>query len=635
MDLADCTHLQRGDRVQASSHLFFEGLTPEELALVLAQFEHRHFPAGTNLLQEGDNPAELYVIQAGTAEVLVVDRYGLSHQVDHARPGDVLGEMSLLTGQPVSATVRAITGVEALVLSHSDFDRLGVTVPRILRNLGGMLADRLRHSHLRALPALAETTTLLLNSGCPDPLLLAYALACSMSWHMRRPVLLLVLGMSEMNSPGQEWASPMELPSDAPLDLPDTGHIGLGAKLLAVRAEEEYSIESLASTLARLHNTYDHVLLFATGDELRSGVPGLEARLLYLLGPKVSGNDPSGPDGRSPTDHKRWCMVRSWVRGSEAIRPEHDGVLNVPPLDSTDEAALQKGMLPISTPAGKAIGWAARELCGLKVGLALGAGSEKGYAHLGVLQVLQRIGVPLDFLAGTSVGSGVAACLALGYDLRETERIVTEVGSAAFKFRFPGSSLLSSAGLRDRLRAAAGEARFEDLRVPLAVIAADVTSGREVVFRSGPLWPALLASMSIPGLYPAQRMGPYVLVDGGVLNPVPGDAVANLGADKVIAVKLATTPAQPPADLQASEPAGNPPSALQVLTRSMSIMQSKITTQTALAATVVIEPSFTDPGDWRRLRTFSAGRRHIEAGVAAAEEALPRLAGALPWLRGN
>jgi len=127
-------------------------------------------------------------------------------------------------------------------------------------------------------------------------------------------------------------------------------------------------------------------------------------------------------------------------------------------------------------------------------------------------------------------------------------------------------------------------------------------------------------------------MGSYVLVDGGILNPGPGDAVANLGADMVIAVKLASNPAQAPAYAKASVPGGGAPSALQVLTRSMAIMQSKITAQTALAATVLIEPSFTDPGDWRRLRTFSTGRRHFEAGVAAAEEALPRLAATLPWL---
>jgi NTE family protein len=593
------------------------------MALVLAQLERRSFPAGTDFLRQGDNPAELYIIQAGSAEVLVADPYGRNRQVDHARPGDVLGEMSLLTGQPVSATVRAITDVEVLVLSESDFDRIGTTFPRIFRNLGVLLANRLRHSHLRHLRSPGDSTTLLLDSGAPAPALLAYALACSAGWHLRRSVLLLVLG----DGP------PAELSSLAASGVPDMGPRGPGAKLVVTPPKGEYSIESLASTLDRLHDTYDHILVLATGDQLRAGVPGLAARTVHLVGPGGPDGPDSSPAGGSLDNRPRWHTLRSWVSGSQATRPEPDGMMNVPPLEGADEAALRHGMLPISTPAGRALGWAARELCRLKVGLALGAGSEKGYAHIGVLQVLERAGVPLDCLAGTSIGSGVAACQALGFDLAETERVVTEVGNAAFKIRLPGASLLSSSGLRDRLHAAAGEARFEDLRVPLAVVAADVASGREVIFRSGLLWPALLASMSIPGVYPALHMGPHLLVDGGVLNPVPSDTVANLGADRVIAVKLGSGASQEPAYPEASEPAGKPPPAVQIVTRSMALMQSKITTQTAMPATVLIEPVFQDPGDWRRLRVFSLGRRYIESGVAAAEEALPRLAAALPWLR--
>jgi len=86
--------------------------------------------------------------------------------------------------------------------------------------------------------------------------------------------------------------------------------------------------------------------------------------------------------------------------------------------------------------------------------------------------------------------------------------------------------------------------------------------------------------------------------------------------------------------VEAAVPAdGAGASMVQVLARTMAIMQGRITTQTAMAATVLIEPEFDDPGDWRRLRNFSLGRRYIEAGVAAAEEALPRLTAALPWLR--
>jgi NTE family protein len=252
-----------------------------------------------------------------------------------------------------------------------------------------------------------------------------------------------------------------------------------------------------------------------------------------------------------------------------------------------------------------------------------------------VLRVLQRAGVPLDCLAGTSVGASVAACLAGGHNLDEIEHFITRVSRAAFKLRFPGASLFSSAGMRDALRAIAGTRRFEELPVPLAIVAADLLTGREIVFRRGIVWPALLASMAIPGIFPAQRIGPYMLVDGGILNPVPSDVVAGLGADKVIAVKLSSNPSPLPLEAETAEPGGQPPSAFQVLRRSIDIMQNNVTTHTARAATVLIEPAFRDPGNWRSLRSFVEGTRHIEAGEAAAEAALPQLAAVLPWLKGG
>jgi NTE family protein len=274
-------------------------------------------------------------------------------------------------------------------------------------------------------------------------------------------------------------------------------------------------------------------------------------------------------------------------------------------------------------------------LCGLKVGLALGAGSEKGYAHIGVLRVLQRAGVPLDYLGGTSIGAAVAASRAGGHSPDEIERFFTSVGQAAFRFRFQRASLLSNAGLRDKMRDIAGRRRFEDLPIPLAVVAADLITGREVVFRRGVVWPALVASMAIPGIYPAQRIGPYMLVDGGILDAVPSDVVASLGADKVIAVNLSSNPTPPPIEAETAQPRGAPPSALKVLRSAVEIMQRNVSARTEGAATIVIEPTFEAPGSgsWQRLRTFSEGRRYMDEGEAAAEAALPRLAEALPWLK--
>jgi NTE family protein len=265
--------------------------------------------------------------------------------------------------------------------------------------------------------------------------------------------------------------------------------------------------------------------------------------------------------------------------------------------------------------------------------VALGAGSSKGYAHIGVLSALERRGVPIDYIAGASIGAAAASLLALGSSPGEMIEYLDQIGSRLFRPTVPVRGLLSNIPLRKRLQTAIGaDVRIEDLPLPLAIVAADLVERREVVFRSGLLWPAVLASVSIPGIYPATRIGRYTLVDGGALNPVPSDVVAGMGADVVIAVKLSGRLSE--GDRQeavAVEPAGTPPQVLEVLTRSIELMQSRIATQTA-RATVTISPRCNE-GAGDGIRGFTRGRRFVELGGQAAEGALPRLAAALPWLR--
>jgi NTE family protein len=144
-------------------------------------------------------------------------------------------------------------------------------------------------------------------------------------------------------------------------------------------------------------------------------------------------------------------------------------------------------------------------------------------------------------------------------------------------------------------------------------------------------WPAVLAAVSIPGIYPAQRIGPYVVIDGGVVNPVPTDVAADMGAGVVIAVKLGAGRSEPDTDAEGVLPSGSAPSAVAVLLRAIELMQSRIEVRTADATTITIAPELDAKG--MQLRRFSEGRRYIQDGIEAAETALPRVEAALPWLR--
>lgn len=603
--------------MQGQGASFFDGLSAAELVQIHERLEHRRFPTGVTVLAEGDAPRELYIIQSGAADVFIADRNGREHLVGRAGPGASLGEMSVFTGQPASATVRATADLDVLVLSEAEFHRTAAAFPRIYRNLGAILSDRLARSNRRSLRDAAGRVVVLLDAGAPP--LLGYALACSVAWHTRAPTLLLVLGAAE---PAAELVTLAAVPAEP---RPRTGRSDrpgeIRAAVMLAPAEGAFAPGALPGTLEELSNTYDHVLVQVRGE---TSPPSVVARAIRIAGMR----DPEGVAAGG----RLGLTLRGWADRRRLPRPDGEQVLRVPELTPADEQALRTGMLPASTPAGRSLGWAARELTGLKVGLALGAGSLRGYAHVGVLDVLTRAGVPVDYIVGTSIGSAVAALWATGHNPAAAARVMDELGAAAFRPTVPTTSILSSAGLRAGVRKVAGEARIEELRMPLAIVAADIVTRQEVVFRRGLVWPAVLASMSIPGVYPPQRMGRYMLVDGGILNPVPSNVAADMGADTVIAVRLGGRPTPRGPQIEAAASSGRMPSVIQAITRSIETMQSKITADTAAAATILLETPADTTAGWG-LRNFSAGRRYIAEGVAVAEAALPRIEAALPWVR--
>lgn len=355
---------------------------------------------------------------------------------------------------------------------------------------------------------------------------------------------------------------------------------------------------------------------------------------------RVAGHDlvPDGAPvvelvGRSGTPRmpERRLAVRAWVDGPVRRGPDASGMVPIPSLSHTDRAELARGVLPPSTPAGAALGWVARDLAGLKVGLALGAGSYRGYAHIGILRGLARIGLEPDYLAGTSIGAAVAGLYAMGYSAEESTGFLDMLDGVFFRPTLSRRSLLSNVALAAKIREICLETRIEELPLPLAVVAADLETGREIVFRRGLLWLAVLGSSAIPGIHPAVGIGPYSAVDGGIVNPVPSSAATAMGADKVVAVRLGRPRPAAHDDAEAQERLGRGPSAIETIRRSVDLMQATLRGQRS-PGTIVIAPECEGvPGIG--LRRFSIGRRYIEAGEAAVEAAVPRIAAALPWMR--
>jgi NTE family protein len=586
---------------------FFDGVPAEDQETVLASLERRRFPAGAIVIAEGDHANELYITQSGWAEVVVSDRHGSEHAVARIRPGSSLGEMSLFTGQPAVGTVRATGDLEVLVMSGREFEQLAERYPRIYRNLGAILSERLARTNRLAVNAAPGGLTIVRDWDAPP--LAAYALASSVAWHTRHPTLLLVVS----DDPAAELAA-LDAPTTSSTRRAPRAHVAVVPSLASVRTE------SLVGRIDDLFHHYGHIVVLVKGE---AAVPQLEsARTIDLAGAGAA--IPERPDGPAVHSIRAWSPV-------DPESPWRHGVTHLPELTPEDERALQDGLLSNRTPAGGAIGWLARDVAGLKVGVALGAGSLRGYAHLGVLNVLERAGVPIDYICGASVGGAVAGMYACGLDEEERIAGLDGAGAAMFRPTVPLKSFLSTRALAAFINGLGAGKRIEDLHVPLALVCADLISRREVVLRRGEIGLAVVASCSIPGIFPPQPVGPYMLVDGGVMNPVPASVAADMGANTVIAVKLGGATIPTVSEVEATVARSPRPSVFSVIMRSIDIMQSRIAPEASEATTVMITPEMTDVG--AKLRKFASGRRYMDDGAAAAHEALPRIAAALPWVR--
>jgi NTE family protein len=250
------------------------------------------------------------------------------------------------------------------------------------------------------------------------------------------------------------------------------------------------------------------------------------------------------------------------------------------------------------------------------VGLVLGGGGARGFAHVGVLRVLEEAGIPVELIVGTSVGSLIGAFYAGPTNSHELERIarrldrgdIFDFGIAPALF---GTGLASGERLERFVREHAAVDRIERLRIPYAAIATDLDTGEAVVLRSGDLARAVRASSAIPGVFQPVRIDGRLLVDGGVALNLPVRVARAMGADVVIAVDVTAIDA-------AERPPGN---FVEVILRAVNIIVHADVEEARRDADVLIAPDVGAVG----FIEFDRKREAIAAGAAAATAALPRI----------
>jgi len=264
------------------------------------------------------------------------------------------------------------------------------------------------------------------------------------------------------------------------------------------------------------------------------------------------------------------------------------------------------------------------------LGLALSGGGARGLAHIGVLKVLEREGIPIDLLAGTSMGGLVAAAYAAGMSAADLEQEALRMASLRRLLpladpTLPRQGLFQGQRVVNYLSLHLGERTFDHLRIPLALVAVDLNSQRQVILRQGRVVDAVRATIAIPGLLTPVKRDGQLLVDGGVLNNLPTDVVRSMGADVVVAVDVPSNGISISRLRQHRYIPNGLIDTLDVLWRSLMIMIAEIERYQLAQAPpdALIRPDI--PAGVTALTGFTRADEIIGVGEEAAIEALPHI----------
>ncbi len=259
-----------------------------------------------------------------------------------------------------------------------------------------------------------------------------------------------------------------------------------------------------------------------------------------------------------------------------------------------------------------------------KIGLALGSGGARGLAHIGVIKVLEKNNIPIDFIAGGSIGALIGAHYALFKDIEKLENLVLSSDwRTAFKIFDPSlnGGFIAGKKIENLFLDWFENKKFKDLKIPFLAVATDLVTGKEVDIKRGSLAKAVRASISVPAIFQPVKYGKYLLSDAGISNPLPDERVREMGADFVVAVNL---------DAKSFGVSFKKENATigMVSMRALNIMRYYLAKYSTHTADMVLEPNVKQKIDlvgWNQFFDTEKSKQIIQSGVNIANKHISKL----------
>ncbi len=508
---------------------FFDSLAASPREELSRLIERRHVRAGLVICRSGDDGRGLYLIESGGVAVEI----GLERTRIFLGPGQVFGEMSVLTGAPVSATVTTVRDTWLGVLDKERFDALVRRSPDLLIPFVNLLVERLRHRTAES--TLRRSAEIIVAVAPSEDLAPPFAASIARVVGRHAPGSLMIVASGERagEPPCHRW--PDELGPRQPDALCRPAVSGIGIWQLPAK----WPVPDDLLSMWRIRGAQGCFLILVTGPE---GLGRLAARL--NIGDAVL----------LPLDrHAGWSGVNTGLadRAYYRVGVDRSGVGRdepwhhlLPPFRAIQEAAQPdhpSGITPGEAMLGR---WLTRR----SIGVAMGAGAALGFAHLGVLKVLDEAGIAIDYVCGSSMGGAVALAYArYGSAAVATSAARAHIGAnrlVADPAYLPRSALLRGEKVRRATELMFGNLSFAELSRGCAVVTADLSRRERFVLQTGRVAQAARATVAIPGLFPPVEVDGRLLVDGALVNRIPVSLLESQRCGVRIAVNVIPSPEQ-------------------------------------------------------------------------------------------
>ncbi|MBU1870088.1 MAG: patatin-like phospholipase family protein [Candidatus Omnitrophica bacterium] len=544
----------------------FAGLSEQEKQIIKERSEIVDYNKGQVIYEEGSGPSALYCLVLGR---VVIYAQGISEHkkvLEYLHRGKYFGMISLLTNEPHSVTAQAINDTVLLIIKKEDFDFILKKIPRLAIDLSQTLSRRLKRKDLHQKTIFESTIASVFSSySQAGKTVYSLNLALSIKKETSKSVIILdILPKENIHT----LPDKLEVKDYPVFDLSSgtadnmsalrsfifNNKFGIDVICFYYDPEDESCVKKVVAVLSLLVNDYNYLILDLPSVMDRPIFSILnQSDIIHILSSpdeidlKKTHNLIARLKDEFDFNLDKIKIIINEYKLSKLSYDEETDMLGrgvyatLPKIDfqSVDRLVLDS---PDSEYA-KAVRRIARQIGDCQLGLVFGVGVAYGFCHIGVLKVIEEENIPIDIIAGSSMGALIASLWAIGRSSSEILEMTKEFKEpkhiwGLIDLTWPFTGFIKGNKLHNFLKKYLGNKTFYDLKLPLKIIASDVRRKEPRILDKGLLADAIMASCAMPGVFAPFKFKEEFLYDGGVIYPLPTEALFKLGVKKIIAVNV-------------------------------------------------------------------------------------------------